>query len=172
LEASDILSTIVELSVAIAGFSGVVAALGPNRPADWPPVARRFFSALLGSTAGSAFIALFAMVLLASPLESSTAWGVVSAAHAFFLVGVIVFRVREPRIPGVTIPVWALLAISMTILVLIAQLANALFFRSAWLGVAGVAVYAFHGFAHFISLVRILWGAPHVARECVGPDVE
>ncbi len=162
MEAADILPTVVELSIAIAGFSGVVAALAPARLAQWPTLARLLFAALLLSTSVSASVSLLAMVLLASPLSAATSWMVVSGIHAFFLTGVIVFRVFQGRRAGLRTNMFFYGVIVVMLGITFAQYANVFFYQSEWICLAALAVYAISGFAFFILLVRVLWDSAYL----------
>jgi len=165
LRSDEILSTLVELSVAVAGFSGVVAALAPSRPSAWPYVARTLFSVLLSSTAASATLALLAMTLLASPLSASASWAAVSATHAVFLAAIHVLRFRAGRRAGARVPAFLIPTSLVMLGIASTQFANAWVFRTAWLCIAGLALYAAMGFVYFILLVHSLWdGVPALRR--------
>ena len=157
MQSEDLLPTLVELSVAVAGFSGVVAALSPHGPSKWSPLQRGLFSALLGGTAISVGVALIAMVLLAAPIATSTAWAFTSTVHLICLGGIIRLRVREHRtldaaIPSISLPIFV--AVCLTA---IAQAANAVWIQAGWLCIAALSLYAFLGLSYFVILVRQLW---------------
>jgi hypothetical protein len=172
LIADDILSTIVELSVAVAGFSGIVAALAPSRPTQWPFVAQTLFSALLVSTAASASISLLAMVLLASPVSPAIAWATASGLHGVFLLGVIAIRIRQSRRVDARIPPYAFLTLAVMSGIALIQLVNASRLQVGWLCVASLALYASMGFVCFILLVTSLWEFLPAARQGDELDVE
>lgn len=172
MRADDILSTIVELSVAVAGFSGVVAALAPNRPSRWPAFAQTLFSALLVSAAASTSLSLIAMVLLFSLASSSIGWAIVSALHGAFLVGVLVVRGRQGRPSGESMPPVIILVVAVIVLLALAQLANAPLFRTAWICDGSLTVYAIMGFVYFVALVQMVWGIPTAAQQGVESDPE
>ena len=93
----EILPNLVELSIAVAGFSGVVAGIGSKRLSEWTPTAQLLFSALLVSTLATTALSVFAMVLLSTPLLPETAWATISATHAFVLIGIVWLRARQFR---------------------------------------------------------------------------
>jgi hypothetical protein len=157
MQPEDLLPTLIELSVAVAGFSGVVAALSPHGPSKWSPIQRALFSALLGGTAISVGVALIGMVLLAAPIETNTAWACTSAVHLICLVGIIILRVREHRTSDAAISAISLPILVAVCLTAIAQAANAVLVQAGWLCVAALSLYAFLGLSYFVILVRQLW---------------
>ncbi len=158
MQPEDLLATLVEFSVAVAGFTGVVAALSPRRPSDWSQRQRGFFSALLGSTAISAGVSILAMVLLSSPVSTATAWTAASGTHMVSLVGVIALRSREARSPGAGFNATSLAILVAVVGLLTAQAVNTIALHAGWLCVAALSIYAFLALIYFIVLVRELWG--------------
>ena len=159
----DILPSLVELSIAVAGFSGVVVALRPMRPSGWSETSRGLFAVLLTSTLLSAGVCVFAMVVRAAPVAEPSAWAVVSAAHVAVLVGIISLRVWQYlRTTARRTPPPAVGALlTLNALIIGAQLLNAAHYRSGWLCLTGLSLYAFFGFFVFVLLVTELWtGAP------------
>lgn len=169
--ADDILSTIVEFSVAVAGFSGIVAALAPSRSSQWPFVSQALFTALLFSTAISASVSLLAMVLLASPVSPATAWATSSAVHGVILVGVVAFRMRQSRRADVGITPRVVVFVMM-LAIASAQLANASRFQLGWVCVGCLSLYAAMGFAYFVLLVTSIWKISPAAQQADEADVE
>lgn len=165
MRAGDILSTIVELSVSVTGFSGVVAALAPNRPGEWPALAQTLFSALLLTAAATASLCLIAMVLLSSLPSPHTAWVIVSALHGLFLVGVLALQIRQPRFSGESIPPLLFVPVAGIPLLALAQLANASVFRTTWICIASLSVHALIGFVFFIALVQPYWRISPAAQQ-------
>jgi hypothetical protein len=157
MQASDLLPMLVEFSVTVAGFSGVVAALSPHRPAEWTEYQRGFFSALLGSAAISAGLSILAMVMLSAPVSPATAWSTTSGAHLVALLGVLVIRAREAASAGSDLNRWSLLILLAVIILIVTQAVNATFVHAGWLCVAGLSAYAVLSLLYFVYLVRELW---------------
>jgi hypothetical protein len=172
LVADDILSTIVEFSVAVAGFSGIVAALALSRPSQWPFVSQALFTALLFSTAISASVSLFAMVLLASPVSPATAWATASVAHGVILLGVIALRTRQGRGSGVEITSRVAVVFAVMLGIASTQSVNAFRFQLAWVCVGCLSLYAAMGFGYFLLLVTSIWGISPAAQRGDEADVE
>jgi hypothetical protein len=160
MQPEDLLATLIELSVAVAGFSGVVAALSPQGPSKWSSLQRGFFSALLGSTAISVGVALIGMLLLAAPIATGTAWACTSAVHLFLLIFVIGIRVREFRSSNSAMPAISLPILLFVCLLAGAQMANVALVQEGWLCVSALSFYAFLGLIYFVILVRQLWISP------------
>jgi hypothetical protein len=147
----DVLPSLLELAIALAGFAGVVAAL--QSQATWSSHADILFSALLGSTFLSACLSVLAMVLHASPIESSATWIITSFVHAVLLTLVITLRVLQVRRGDFQFTKdMQFTACSFMALILI-QLGNAFLFERAWICVSALAFYAFFGFLYFVLLL-------------------
>jgi hypothetical protein len=157
MQPEEILPTLVELSVAVAGFSGVVAALSARGPSEWTVVQRGFFSALLGSTAISTGVAVLAMVLLSAPVAETAVWAVASSAHLFFLVAIIAIRSREILAVRSEVHPASIAILAAILSIAAAQAANAAVLRAGWLCVAALGLYSILGFIYFVILVRQLW---------------
>lgn len=156
MQAAEILPSLLELSIAIAGFSGVVAAL--QGQSAWNGQAQVLLFALLGSTLITAAMAMLAMVLLASPVSEEIAWSATSLSHAALLALVGVVRTLQIR-RGDTDFTTAVGVVGASFLVLIAvQLTNGLAFRESWVCLAALAFYGFYGFGYFALLLRELQG--------------
>lgn len=153
----DVLPSLVEISIAVAGFSGVVAALSPVPPKEWRPRTRLAFSILLSSTLISLSLTLFAMVLRSTSLAAPTTWALVSATHIVALLMIASLRIYQSRRSMAWQPFAALFLLNIVIIAI--QLANTVHFRLGWLSVAGLTLYALFGFVNFIMLVSSIWGS-------------
>ncbi len=148
---SDILPTLVELSIAIAGFSGIAVAV--QERADRSSQSRIYLSSLLLSTGVSCAVSVLAMVLLATPLGASVAWSLTSCIHAVALIGILIVRGNQRR-RGAFIRTRPLLIARASLYAVAGlQLVNAVLVREPWVSVLGLSIYAFFGFGFFISLL-------------------
>ncbi len=155
---AEILPSLVELSIAIAGFSGIAVAV-QNR-SERSAQSRIFLTSLLWSTFNSAALSVTAMLLLASPLSSSVAWTLTSLAHALILIVVLVVRASQRRRGDYERTRSLLIARTFLFLLVGIQLANVVAIREPWVSVSGLAFYCFFGFGFFVSLLL----------EVVGPN--
>lgn len=85
----DALVLIAELSLGIAGFSGVVVALG-SLPGSWPRVDRLRLAALLTTSLGAMFIALFSLLLVMLDIDVGVVWRISSLVLALLLTVVMI----------------------------------------------------------------------------------
>lgn len=85
MEQIDALVYIAELALGIAGFSGVVVALG-TRPGVWPMVDRLRLATLLVSGLGALFLVLIAMMLLMLNIGDTFVWRISSCLMALLLL--------------------------------------------------------------------------------------
>lgn len=92
---ADILPSLIELSIAIAGFSAVVVAIQERARND--AQVRIYLNSLLLSTFNACALSVGAMVLLASPLDAVAAWSTTSFVHALVASGVLVVREIQRR---------------------------------------------------------------------------
>jgi len=78
MEHAEALYVIAELALGLAGFSGVVVALGTS-PGSWPVADRLRLAGLLAVSLGALFIALVALLLDNLNVGSDTSWRISSA---------------------------------------------------------------------------------------------
>lgn len=83
---AETLSTIAEVSVAFAGFSGVVAAFGRRDPREWPFAERSRFRALIETSIAGALLALFPLALVTTPMSPAFVWHSSSLALVAYVV--------------------------------------------------------------------------------------
>jgi len=149
---ADILPSLIELSIAIAGFSGIAAAIQGRSERN--PQVRIFLTSLLWSTFNSAAICVLSMVLLASPLNDDSAWAATSFSHAIVLIAVLVVRSMQRRRGEYTRTRALYLARGILYGLVPIQIANALFLAEPWIAVSALAFYSFFGFGFFVLLLH------------------
>ena len=86
----DSLYNIAEVSIALAGFSGLVAVFRSERLGSWLPRERFLFWLLLAFTLGAVFFSLLPVALLGLHLSEKAVWGVSSSLLSIYLVGMYV----------------------------------------------------------------------------------
>ena len=157
---ADILPSLIELSIAIAGFSAVVVAIQERARTD--AQVRIYLNSLLLSTFNACALSVGAMVLLASPLDAAAAWTITSLAHALVAIGVLVVRERQRR-RGTFERTRALrLARIVLYAVAVTQTINAIALQEAWIAALGLGAYSLLGFGFFVALLS----------ELIRPDAE
>jgi hypothetical protein len=148
---AEILPSLIELSIAIAGFSGVAVAIQSR--SDRNPQVRIFLTSLLWSTFNSSAVSVLAMVLLASPLNEDSAWAATSFFHALALLVVLIVRELQKRRGEFTRTPGLKVARGVLYVLVPIQLTNALFLAEPWVAISGLALYSFYGFAFFVLLL-------------------
>jgi len=88
------LGTITEFAAALAGFSGIVVALG-DRPGMLHPIDRFRVMALLASSLGAALLSLVPVALVDVGLSVSLSWRSASGVFAAYATVVTVWLVRQ-----------------------------------------------------------------------------
>ena len=80
----ELLSTIAEVAVTLAGFSGVIFALGNRAGGKLTEKEKSGLSHMLLTSFGPVLISLFTLLLLKSGLEEAQAWRICCAATGIF----------------------------------------------------------------------------------------
>ena len=148
---SEILPTLVEFSIAIAGFSGIAVAVQDR--SERSSHSRIYLSSLLLSTAVSCAISVLTMVLLTTPLGEQASWSLASLTHAIACAGILILRGKQQR-SGAFVRTRPLkIARAGLYSVTAVQFLNAAVLHEAWVSILGLGVYAFFGFGFFVSLL-------------------
>ncbi|MFO0866615.1 MAG: hypothetical protein U0744_18575 [Gemmataceae bacterium] len=87
-----LLATFGQVGVAIAGFSGIVVALGDHARGNWTSRERQLLTTLLGTSGSSAFLSFLPLLLSSAKVVESTIWVVSSATSLAFQIGLTVRR--------------------------------------------------------------------------------
>jgi hypothetical protein len=86
--AADILTSIAEISVALLGFTGIIAAFRQPAIATWPPHIAYRFRFMCWNAFSSMSFALVPFLIYNSPNASGLTWQIASSAYA--LVGLLI----------------------------------------------------------------------------------
>jgi len=87
---ADLLQTLAEVGVAIAGFTGVVVVLGRRARGDWSPPEIQWLHMLLLSSLSVVFFALLPVVLENAGLLPSGVWRLSAGFLAVACAGIMV----------------------------------------------------------------------------------
>lgn len=161
----DALVIIAELALGIAGFSGVVVALGAG-PGAWPRADRLRLATLLASALGTVFIALIGLTLTTLRFDLTFAWRVSGLLVALLLLVMLVTLVpgalsiirttagmTSPYNMGVFIP--TILVAVATILVEVANAAGMLPLDSFGVLFGGLVVLLLISAIQFVRLIFV-----------------
>jgi hypothetical protein len=159
MNATDLLATLAELGVALAGFSGIVVVLGARETLEWSSRDRQLLSALLATSGGVILWSILPLLLLVAELPDRTVWLLSSGSWSIGQFVVLAIRARQfSREPETRIQErgFAMLAFSGGITALAVQLVN------LWLGVAWphLAAVVWHLALSFLVFVRLLRPPP------------
>jgi hypothetical protein len=98
---SDLLQTIAEIAIALAGFTGVVAFLGQRARGEWRPVDLFRFNQLLGGSLAALLFSFTPILLFKMGVPEPIAWRWSSGLIAAYLaVTVVLSSGRLRRLPG------------------------------------------------------------------------
>ena len=97
MEHSDVLLTITEVSVAFAGFSGIVAVFGRRDPGRWPLGDRYSFFSLVETSLVAAFLSLVPFGCAAVGLSPEVVWRLASIMHVVYMAASYVIHISQYR---------------------------------------------------------------------------
>jgi hypothetical protein len=159
MDATELLTTLAQLGVALAGFSGIVVVLGARANGRWSARERQLLSALLAASGSVILWSLLPLLLLASELSDHRVWLVSSGSWVVGQVAVLALRSRqavrdrearaEDRVLVVSLFLGGVTALAV-------QVAN-LRLAVAWPHLAGVS---WHLAVSFLVFVRLLQPSP------------
>jgi hypothetical protein len=153
----ELLTALIEPSIALLGFSGLVAALGRRSSGEWSPVEKLRLINLLAMGVTVLACALLALTLLSAGLSqtavcplSSVAWVVLVLPFAVWTFS------RTLRMPEYRTASRAFLNVVIAVVAATAaiQVANAIFLQEFWPFFLGLAVLLIIGVTQFF---RLLW---------------
>ena len=163
VEPEGVLTTAAEVAIAIAGFSGVVAALAPRSHGAWPAGATLFLAALLLSTAAIVCFSFLPLLVLSAGVVTH-AWLLCSLLHAAYLLATSLYRARQMRGQGIFFTsILSALGPGLFVVALLVQLFNVFFVRSSWPYLVAIVVSLLGAFATFAALLQLLWSESDAA---------
>lgn len=153
----DALSGSMEIAIAIAGFSGIVAVFG-RRNDDFMQAADHIrLSVLLTASAVAVLFSLAPFVVLDAGVPEFIFWRVGSAVQGAWIISIALYRMKQAQVSGVASVMHIKVMVSLMLLVVIAQVTNALFYGQSWLYVIGVAFQLAVAFSSFSGLLLDRW---------------
>ena len=128
---------LVEVAVAITGFSGVVVVFGRRAEGEWSQIERERLVNLLTTSFAVLFLSLAALVLLHAGTDPTTTWRIGSAAWSILAVFEIVLNARraargsrdDPELPH---RAWLVSLLSLSGVFVLLSVANVLTMREFW----------------------------------------
>jgi hypothetical protein len=153
----ELLTAIIEASVALIGFSGLVVALGRRASGEWSPGDKTRLGTLLAIGFILLACALIALILLSAGLSGAVVWALSSVVWVVLVLPVSVWAfsrvVGNPADPTTPLSV---LAVNLGALAAAAavQVANAAYLAEFWPFLLALAVLLLIGVTQFF---RLLW---------------
>jgi hypothetical protein len=157
MNAADLLTTLAQLGVAMAGFSGIVVVLGARATGQWSSRERELLSILLGASGAVVLWSILPLLLLAADLSERRVWLLSSGSWCINQGAVLVVRARglardrEAQTQERSLVIFAFLG---AIIALAMQLANVIWLGVAWPHLAAVAWQLALSFLVFVRLLR------------------
>ncbi len=156
----------IEVSIAIAGFAGVVAAFNRREDGTWTATDQLLLEMLLTGSAISCAFSFLPFVLL-DVLDENVAWRTGSALQVFWIFGISIFRSRQARRKGAdyvgSASVRFMAPVMLVALVLLT--ANIAIWGAAWPYVVGVLALITTGFNAFVRLLLGTRSNGELARD-------
>jgi hypothetical protein len=173
MEAEAILTTLAEVAIAIAGFSGIVVAL-QNRTVVWSETDKLRFTMLLQVSFECVVFGFVPIVLYLMHLSEPVVWRWSSGLWLVYIACMVAYRV--PQVLRVSAPgsdtskaALGFLFIVFCTSVLL-QVANVVWLRVPWPHVVTVMLGMLSAFVFFVRLLRVVIGA--AAQQADETDVE
>jgi hypothetical protein len=157
MDAVEFLTAIVEASVGLLGFTGVVVALGRSPGSSWSAPDRTRIINLLGWGAITLGSALLSLALISAELQPELVWHVSSLAWLACAVAFITWisvRVFQDRPYPFSVVVYIVITYTSIIIAAVLQLGNVAQWSAFWPHFSALAVGLGLGLSQFI---RFLW---------------
>ena len=152
----SVLTSVIQVAIAIAGFSGIVAVLGHRSEGVWDEMDRIRLQGLLVGSFATMIIAFLPYILFSAELAESLVWRICSGIHAVGIGMDVVAKIRQHIAADIrfTGSETALLFIAAAITVV--QGANTLFLATVWPFLTGLVANLLVSFALFVLLLTDL----------------
>jgi hypothetical protein len=157
-EPVDILSLFAELTIGVAGFSGIVVVLGRRQSGQLSPLDQNRLGNLLKHALAALFWSLFTITLLQTALSAEVLWRGVSAGWA--LAGAIWLARDWSRLRALSETEWVrisrlqLVALDgAAVLVVLLQVSNSAYFHAFWPFVVALSFNVLLAFRNFAALL-------------------
>jgi len=166
VDPQDALTTLAEISIAIAGFSGIAAVLGRRSQGDWEPEDAFRLRLLLRSSFSIVIFCFVPIVLSSASVAAEKTWALSSSAWLVYFVTISLpinlggarrlTKVTGERVEGKYILTLVILATGLVVL----HTANVLVIRDAWPYLAALVATLVLPFTQFLRLLRGVLQSP------------
>jgi hypothetical protein len=160
------LGSAIEVAIGLAGFSGIIAAVGRRGAGSWT-AADQILLRILLTASGAALVWAFLPFVVLDAIDPPAFWRIGSGAIAGWYISVGVYRMRQAsRVPTEALTRPPPLLIFLHASVIVALLANAFHLATPSLYVLGVLWELVLAFLAFVTLLLASW---HVDGEAAPP---
>jgi hypothetical protein len=151
------LAGFIEVAIAIAGFSGLVAVFGQRSDDIWRATDQLRLRVLLTASASALLFSAAPFIVLDAGVPEATFWRMGSGAQSAWVISIAIYRLRRVKVSGVSSVMPMKIIVPLILLVLLAQIANAARYGLSWVYVVGVAFQLAVAFGAFTGLLLDLW---------------
>ena len=157
---SEALASAIEVAIAIAGFSGIVAAVGRRGAGSWTPDDQLRLRVLLTASGVAGIFAFLPFIILDTGLDPRLFWRLGTGAQVAWSVAITLHRRRQAARMGAALyaPLPALLAFYLPALGVLVF--NTAVLGAAWPYVLGVLMQLSVAFITFARLLLDSWRPP------------
>ena len=149
----SVLTSVIQVAIAIAGFSGIVVVLGRRTEGVWDANDRiRFQGLLIGSFATMLF-AFLPYILLSANIAQGPTWRISSGIHAITLSVVAIIRRRQLTATDSRLSGSDVVALSVVAAVVAIQVVNSMTVGESWPYLTGIIGHLLVTFVHFVRLL-------------------
>ncbi len=155
----DALTTVAEIAIAIAGFSGIAAVLGRRSDGEWAPTDVLRLRLLLRASFAIVILCFLPIVLSSASVAPKMTWALSSGASLVWFCASGVFVIREARritrFAGESIERrYAALILSLGVGASTLHALNVVAVQEAWPYLAGLVAMLTLPFSQFLRLLR------------------
>ena len=155
LSAEVVLTSAIQVGIAIAGFTGIVVAV--SRGGHISVRERISVSILLLASIATVTLAFLPMIFLNAGVSERSTWMTSSILFLIYFVSIVSFRVMQFRRSGTTMPPAVAYGIGFLGIAALLQVANAIFIRDSWPYLVLIVSYVIYTFIVFAYLLWSLW---------------
>ncbi len=159
MDPQDALTTVAEIAIAIAGFSGIAAVLGRRRVGEWAPADVFRLRLLLRISFAVVLFCFLPIVLSSASVAPKLTWAVSSGAWLAYFCTDLAFGIRSARRMAnlADEPIerrYAALMGSLAVGIITIHALNVTLIREVWPYLAGLVATLMVPFTQFIRLLR------------------
>ncbi|MGR8947075.1 MAG: hypothetical protein ACU84Q_03450 [Gammaproteobacteria bacterium] len=164
MNAASFLTSVIEIALATAGFAGIVAAVRQRNVDHWPKEQLIQLQILFTASAASVMFGLLPSFLTEVGLSDDRMWQVSSVTLICWIVGALVFRLRQSKRYGIAMQVpmhirlWGICSIAL-------QAYNIAVATQAWPYLFGLMTIVMNAFSVFLILVLRRTDTPSATEE-------